>query len=181
MSKFRKPFLAILKPLWRQRLPDWQPEQYSPSFWTSPDATFSYVRHAPADPTRFHILVEFTSKSPGRFTGDFFITGPTNHLEPKGIHRLPGDIASLRLGAYRIGWFMSGADVWWHLKDEAAEWRQFRESIGLPGSACPFKRRSHDWYASSYEKEQAEIMREAAEHFIDSFHRYVVPKITGSA
>jgi hypothetical protein len=176
MSKYRKQFLSILKPIWADRLPEWQPDLFSPSFWTKADATFSWTRFAPDSPARFHAFVEFSQKEAGTFTGDIFITDASNQLEPKGIYRLPDDIPVRRPGAYRIGWFISGQDAWWHIRDEVAESNRFWEKHGLKARSG-FKRRKHDWYANCYDVPPKRIIQEAAEDFTNRFLTHVPPKL----
>ena len=176
MSKYRKQFLSILEPIWAERLPEWQPGLFSPSFWTKADATFSWTRFAPDTTTRFHVFVEFSDKDPGTFTGDIFITDASNQLEPQGIHRLPDDIPARRFGAYRIGWFISGQDIWWHLRDRVAESNRFWEKHGLK-TLTSLKRKKRDWYPTSYDVPQKQIMQEAAEDFTNRFLTHVPSKL----
>ena len=175
MSKYRKQFLAILKPLWAKRLPDWQPGLCSPSFYTMPEATFSWTRFAPDSSTRFHAYIEFSSKWAGAFTSDIFIADASNQLE-KGIHGRLKNIPDRKPGSYRIGKFIDGKDIWWNLKDEAAESNKYWESVGASGLAC-LERRKHDWYAASYEVPPKQIMQEAAEDFTSQFLAHVIPKL----
>jgi hypothetical protein len=176
MANYRKQFLGILKPIWAERLPEWQPGLFSPSFWTKTDATFSWTRFSSNSTTRFHAFVEFSSKVAGMFTCDIFITDATNKLGVKDIHRWPDDIPTRRIGAYRIGGFMTKNDVWWHLRDEVGESSRYWEKHGRKVPSC-LKRKKHDWYAASYDAPQMQIMLEAAEDFTNNFITYVPPKL----
>jgi hypothetical protein len=176
MSKYRKQFLGIFKPMWAGRLPEWQPGLFSPSFWTKPDATFSWMNYAPGSATRFHAFLEFSDKVAGMFTCDIFITGATNKLESKGIHRMPEDIPTQKPGAYRIGGFISKQDVWWHLRDEVGESNRYWEKHGRKPLSC-LRRKKHDWYAASYDVPQEQIVQQAAEDFTNTFLTYVSPKL----
>jgi len=176
MSKYRMPFLGILKPMWAERLPEWETGLFSPSFWTKTDAVFSWTGFAPGSTTRFHAFVEFSDKVAGMFTCDIFITDATNKLDSKGIHRIPGDMISQKPGAYRIGWFISEKDVWWHLRDEVGESKRLWEKHGLK-PLSGLRRKRHDWYALSYDVPQKQIMQQAAEDFTNKFLTYVPPKL----
>ena len=176
MSKYRKQFLGILKPMWAARLPEWQPGLFSPAFYTKPDATFSWTRYAPDSPTRFHAFIDFSTKWAGTFTCDIFITAPSNHLEPQNITRFSKDIPSRKPGAYRIGFFISGKDVWWRLCDEAAESNRFWEEKVIPALAV-LRREKDDWYANAYDVPPKQIMQEAAEDFTNKFLTHVIPKL----
>ena len=162
--------------MWAARLPEWQPGLFSPSFYTKPEATFSWIRFAPESSTRFHAFIEFSSKKAGTFTGDIFITDPSNQVGPINPHRFSDDIPKLRPGIYRIGSFISGKDVWWRLCDEAAESKRFWEEKGHPEFAV-LQRRQHDWYANSYEVPPKQIMQEAAADFTNKFIAHVTPKL----
>jgi hypothetical protein len=176
MSKYRKQFLAVLKPIWARRLPDWKPGLFSPSFYSSADATFSWTGHTDDSALRFHLFVEFSSKQAGEFTGDIFITDQTNQLPTTDFHRLPDEISSGKIGIYRIGMFFMGTDSWWHLRDEVAESKLFWESRGLR-AVGRLKRKKKDWYVASYDVPQKQIMQEAAEDFTEKFVTTVVPKL----
>ena len=176
MSKYRKQFLNILKPIWKERLPDWQPGLFSPSFYTKPEATFSWTRFAPDSPTRLHACIEFSSKEAGTFTCDIFIMDAANQADQKLSHRWADDIPSRKLGVYRIGQFIFGKDVWWHLKDEVAESNKYWESVGASGLAC-LERQKYGWYAASYDVPLKQIMQEAAEDFTNQFTTRVIPKL----
>jgi hypothetical protein len=175
MSKYRNPFLGILKPMWAVRLPEWQPRLFSPAFYTKPEATFTWTRPVADSSTRFHAFIEFRDKWAGTFTGDIFITDSSNKEEPIQGFRFAEDIPDRKPGAYRIGSFISGQDVWWRLRDEAGESNRFWAEKGLPGLAG-LRRRKHDWYAGSYDVPTKQIMQEAAEDFINKFARHVVSK-----
>jgi hypothetical protein len=178
MSKYRKQFLNMLKPIWAERLPEWQPGLCSPSFYTKPEATFTWTRFTAESLIRFHAFIEFSSKSPGMFTCDCFITDASNRVAPKDKLSVVSvdDIPKLRPGVYRIGKFISGLDVWWHLCDEAAESNRFWGQQGLHGLAV-LRRKEHDWYAASYDVSPKQIMQEAAEDFTNRFLSHVSPKL----
>jgi hypothetical protein len=176
MSKYRNPFLAILKPIWAARLPEWQPGLFSPAFYTKPEAAFTWTGLGLDTPTRFHTFIESSAKWTGTFTGDIFITDSSNQKEPIQSFRFAEDIPDRKPGAYRMGSFISGQDVWWRLRDEAAESNRFWEEKGLPGLAV-LHRRKHDWYATSYDVPAKQIMQEAAEDFTNRFAAHVVPKL----
>jgi hypothetical protein len=175
VSKYRKQFLGILKPMWAARLPEWQPGLFSPAFYTKPEATFSWTRFAPDSPTRFHAFLDFSTKWAGTFTCDVLITDPSNQVKPKD-KLSADDIPKLRPGIYRIGEFISGKDIWWRLCDEAAESNRFWEEKGIPALAV-LRRRKHDWYANSYDVPTKQIMQEAAEDFTNRFLTHVIPKL----
>jgi hypothetical protein len=108
------------------------------------------------------------------------VTSSVEGFPPRGIppHRWGEHVPDLLEGAYRIGWFIAGRDLWWHLIDEEAESRRLYESIpNLPKPLPGLKRRKGDWYASSYDVPQANIICEAVNHFCDSFEQHVIPKL----
>jgi hypothetical protein len=180
MSKYRKPFLKRFDEVWTKRFPTWQRGVSLPVFWARADSTYSDVESAARCGLHFYLIVEFTPKWPGRFTGDIIITSspqgyPQNCNPP---HRWRDDIPDLLEGAYRIGHFVSGKDLWWHLIDEEAESKRFWESIpNLPEPISHLKRRSDDWYASSYTVPFTDIASEAIENFCDIFEQHVIPKL----
>ena len=115
------------------------------------------------------MVIDFTPKEAGAFTGDVVVTPTLDPLPVPTPHRLPDDIPQLESGSYRIGWFVTGQVGWWRLVDNAAD--PHKTGIVL-------KRNRRDWYASSYAKPLSEIMREAVEHFSDTFEKHVIPKLS---
>jgi hypothetical protein len=180
MSKYRKPFLKALLPLWEKRFPAWRSGEATPCFWARPDSTFSDRSASESTGRFFHAVIDFTPKKRGAFTADILITssqeGFARDCNPP--HRWWDHIPELLEGTYRIGHFYREEDHWWHLVDEAAESKRFWESIpNMPPMSLLLGRREGDWYASSYDRPLAEIVAEAASHFCDVFEQYVIPKL----
>ena len=117
-------------------------------------------------------------KWPGAFTCDVIVTPTLEALAGNPPHRWPKDIPTLPVGSYRIGWFVAGRDIWWRLVDEAVESRRLWENIpGVDVEALTAKRDPDHWYAPSYAVEFPEIIREALQHFSDTFENHVLPKL----
>jgi hypothetical protein len=165
-AKFRQPFLTLLTKAWSARFPEWRRGLSSPVAWARTDATFTRVAKAGAP--RFHVVVNFTPKTPGRFTADVVISPTLERLPEQDVLRFAEDISALRAGSYRIGFFGAGHDRWWHLADE---------TLDLHNTGIPLKRQQHDWYASSYTLSLVQIMQEAEADFSTAFERSVLPKI----
>jgi hypothetical protein len=113
-------------------------------------------------------VINFTPKTPGRFTADIVVTPSLDRLPDHDLQRFSEDIPALRSGSYRIGFFGAGRDRWWRLADHTAD--PYATGILL-------QRHEHDWYASSYSLPLTEIVRQAVEDFSDTFERDVVPKL----
>jgi len=180
MSKYRKPFLKVLRPLWEKRFPQWKPATVNPCFWARPDCTFSDDTAFETCGRFFHTVIEFTPKWPGAFTADILITsspeGFSGNSNPP--HRWWDHIPDLLEGTYRIGHFYKREDHWWRLVDEAAASKRFWESIpNLPRPMFEQQRHKGHWYSSSYDRPLTEIMAEAATHFCDVFEHDVIPKL----
>jgi hypothetical protein len=179
MSKYRKPFLKVLHPLWKKRFPVWRSGESSPCFWARPDSTFIDDSVFESTGRVFHVVIDFTPKMRGGFTADILITSSREGF--------PGDcnpprrwwdhIPELLEGTYRIGHFHRQEDCWWHLVDENAERKRSLESIPNMPPMRFLQRKEKDWYASSYDLPLAEIITEAVNDFCDVFERYVIPKL----
>ena len=180
MSRYRKPFLKQFYETWAKRFPVWQRGVCLPVFWARPDCTFSDTTSFSRCGLYFHLIVDFTPKRSGEFTGDIIVTS-----SPEGYPhdcnppiRWGEPVSDLFEGAYRIGWFFADRDLWWHLVDEEAESRKFWESIpNLPKPVGSLKRRKGDWYALSYDVPLQNIISEAVKHFCDCFEQHVIPKL----
>ena len=150
MSKYRKPFLKVLGPLWEKRFPTWRPGAGSPCFWARPEATFSDDTAFESSGRIFHAVLDFSTKSkwPGAFTADILIASsregfPNDNNPPR---RWSDHIPELLEGSYRIGHFHHGKDCWWHLVDEVAEAQRFWASIPNMASTPAWqRRREHHW------------------------------------
>lgn len=179
MSKYRKAFLKRFSEIWLTRFPTWKPGANLPVFWAKRDAIFSDSLSFQSYRLFFHLIIEFTSKSPGQFTGDIIITssaeGYPHDCNPP--HRFGNHISKLEEGAYRIGAFIRGEDIWWHLVDEEAESKRFLASIPNAPKTGYLKRREGDWYASDYDVSLDFVICEAVEHFCASFENHVLPKL----
>ena len=179
MSKYRKPFLKVLHPLWKKRFPAWRSGESKPSFWTPSDSTFTDDSAFESTGRVFHTVIDFTPKMRGGFTADILITSsregfPENSNPP---HRWSDHIPELLEGTYRIGHFYRREDCWWHLVDEAAESKRFWESIPNMPPMPTLRRKEKDWYASSYDRPLADIITEAVTDFCDVFEQHVIPKL----
>lgn len=183
MSKYRKPFLKVLQPLWKKRFPRWRSGESTPCFWARPDSTFTDDSAFESTGRVFHALIDFTPKKRGAFTADILITssreGFSENTNPP--RRWWDHISELLEGAYRIGHFYREEDCWWHLVDEAVESKRFWESIPNMPPMPPLRRKEKDWYASSYDRPLAEIIAEAVTDFSDVFEQYVIPKLRREA
>lgn len=168
VSKYRQPFLSALKEKWASRFPDWRPGICAPVYWARSDCTFTRDSTQSSTGPRFHAVVNFTPKTPGRVTADIVVTPSLDRLPDQDIRRFSEDIPALRIGSYRIGHFGAGRDRWWRLADDAAD---------PHASGILLQRHAHDWYASSYSLPLAEIVRQAVDDFSDTFERDVIPKL----
>jgi hypothetical protein len=176
-SQYRKPFLKHLAASWAGRFPDWQHGVSRPIFYATREATFSCSRRHAEWGRHYHAVIDFSSKIPGCFTCDLIINDHEGEIEPNLI-AWAEDIPTLRVGRYRMGYFMTGRDYWWHLQQESAHSRFFRELLtqqagGEQGKSLP----EIDWYASSYDIPLQEIIAEAEAHFSNAFARDVLPKL----
>jgi hypothetical protein len=160
----------------------WRPNICAPVFWARPDATFTNDSALETTGMVFHAVIEFTPKWPGAFTCDVVVMPTLEPLTDKAPLRWPDDIASLPVGSYRIGWFVARRDIWWRLVDDAAESRRLWESIpGVDAAALTLQRNPDHWYAPSYAVELPAIVRQASEHFSDTFESHVLPKLQRNA
>ncbi len=114
-------------------------------------------------------MINFTPKTPVRFTADIVVTPSLDRLPDYDVIRFREDIPSLRPGSYRIGFFGDGRDRWWRLADDTAD----PHGIGTVRSRHP-----RDWYAPSYSVPLPEIMQQAAVDFSDAFARDVIPRLS---
>jgi hypothetical protein len=182
MSKYRKPFLALLKPIWLARLPEWQH-----GIWSSPhraprDATFTNPSRLATRGIVFHAVINFTPKWPGAFTADILVASSLDPLPEPFPFRWDDHIPELPIGSYRIGAFVTGGDIWWRLVDDAAESYRFYASLpGVDASAASLPRTAEDWYAPSYDVPLPEIMQQAAANFTDTYERYVASRLVCDA
>ena len=149
MSKYRKQLLDILEPLWRERMPDWWPGLHLPAFYANREATFSWVGSRSGDGISYSLTSIIPLSAPREFTGEIFMSDVQRQLEPKEfVYRWPKDLSSRKPGCYRMGFFISGKDKWWHLKGEVEESKRFWESRGLQALSRT-RRKRHDGYAAS--------------------------------
>jgi len=174
--------LEELKRQWQRRFPSWSPGISAPVSWAGKDSTFTNDSTHRKSGLIFHAVIYFTPKWQGAFTCDVIVT-PT--LEPLGDsppQRWPDDISRLLVGVYRIGWFVAGRDIWWRLVDNCAESRRLYETMpDIDVNALGIERHPDHWYAKSYAVELTEIIREASEHFANTFEQSVVPKLHRNA
>ena len=179
MSKYRKPLIAELTRQWSQRFPLWRPGICAPVRWAQPRLTFTNDAAAAETGLGLHAVIDLTPKSPGTFTCDVVVTPQLDPFVGNPPHRWPDDIAALPIGTYRIGWFVSGVDIWWRLIDESAAFRRLYEHVsGADVAALSVtQRQPNDWYASSYDVPLSDVIREAVAHFSDTFEQHVVPKL----
>ena len=162
----------------------WQRGLCIPVFWARKDATFTYHHLEDTHGKAFHAVIDFSEKWPGAFTCDIIVTEGLEPFEGNPPRRMTQDIPDLLTGSYRIGWFVAGRDIWWRLVDDAAESNRMFEKIpGIEVEALSilFKRCEGDWYASSYDRDQVQVVQEASEHLCDTFECHVVPKLLKNA
>jgi hypothetical protein len=178
VSKYRKPFISELKRHWAQRFPLWRPGICAPVFWAKEDGTFTDDSALASTGFVFHAVIDFTPKWPGAFTCDVVITPSLESLGDNPPRRWPDDVVSLRIGSYRIGWFVAGRDIWWRLVDDAAESRKvYEEILGGDVAAFGIERQPDHWYAMSYDGGLRQVIGEAVQDFSDTFERHVIPKL----
>jgi hypothetical protein len=180
MSKYRKPFLKCFSQAMAARLPQWRQGVCTPIFYARRDGTFSDQESYSKYGLSFHLVVEFSCKWAGAFTGDIIVSSSPEGYPPKtpAPPRWKKDIPELLEGNYRIGWFFADRDHWWHLMDEEAESKRFWESIpNLPQPVSTLERRRGDWYASSYDVPFEKVIDDAVQHFCDTFEQHVIPKL----
>lgn len=174
MSKYRKPFLAILKPLWAARLPAWRHGVWSSPHIAPKDSTFTNTSALASRGLVFHVVVNFTPKWPGAFTADIVVATSLDPLIERVNQRWPDDLQTLACGRYRIGWFVANRDIWWRLVDDAAESLRFYSGLpGIDAAALALPRNPDHWYASSYDISMETIMQQAAIHLTETFERHV--------
>jgi len=179
--QYRKTFLRQLTSSWAVRFPEWKKGAPRPVFHATQDATFTCSSAFATCGLIFHAVIFFTPKIAGCFTCDVIVNDRESEIDSSGS-RIPStkDIPSLRVGEYRMGNFITGQDICWHLHDEVEEARKLYELIAKSSGTEPFNplsRREGDWYASNYDVPFAEIVAEAEANFSDAFAKFVLPKL----
>jgi hypothetical protein len=180
MSKYSKPFLSLLAQHWATRFPDWKRGGAKPLPHASKGAT--WFNNTVAHDRDFHIIITFSAKSAGAFTADIAVSLRDQSFSEHAPHRSRDDIAELPVGGYRIGSFVTGRDIWWHLRDELEDFKTLWETGGDAELVSLLSQRNIDhWYASNYDAPLEAAMEEAVRHFSDKFEGDVLPKLKRSA
>jgi len=175
MAKFTKPFMQELRLSWQREFPFLQPA--SANIIPNRSQSITYTYHTGSATNLFyHFAILFTSKQPGEFTVEIFISDkPTQ--ETMTIC-WPDDIKDRKLGQYRIGWFVDGKDHWWGLKDNVAESNAFMKSLDADfPSNLQMQKRQYLWLPSSLDQPLNSIINEAIADLNQKMKDHVFPKL----
>lgn len=160
MPQYQELLISTLTKLWKQRMPDWVPASYPPIPWALTEHCFTNHSYLRSTGRVFHLLVEFTPKWPGAFTGNVLVADSD---EPFGVEppvHTAAELTALPVGSYPINLFLGHSeDVWWHIMEG-------------PGTAL---QRLNDWIAPDYVLPFDDIVMAAAVDFVEAVTDEVWP------
>ena len=160
MPQYQELLITALTKLWKQRMPDWVPASYPPSPWDLTEHAFTNRTFHRSTRRIFHLIVEFTPKWPGAFTGNVIVSDSDETLGSQPPVHTAAELAALPEGIYPINLFLGHTeDVWWHLLEG-------------PGTTL---QRLNDWVAPDYSAPFEDIVMAAAIDFVEAVTDEVWP------